>query len=346
MPGDWGVTTESFTNYWSQTLGSEEYVLDYLGGYTGFQLNTSFVIEAFDEVAHWYHSWTGEGGENYDPENPPISFEAAAEQLEAIDTWDTNIGQLEGAYTGQYAPTYWSDYFSITDEDIVMDAQEMMDAFLEEDWITLYGPWIANLGIDIDEWMEVYGMYLTPPDVQILSDIEETGASLKEEAYAEIGQTLDVERMNMVKTGFQTSYQSTENLNAIIGDFDTLISTIDNQTEQGMQQYAEEFYNDWLSLNQSLAQDGAFTAGCINPEADNYDPNAQFSDGSCYTTEEEDWDQGAYDLCGNFPDLLGCSGGDFDPNDPSSGFDLELAWADFCQNYVEDYPDLAGYCED
>ena len=61
---DWGTTMESFNNYWDTKLSSEDYVLNYLGGYTGFELNDHnngntgfsplFAESVFDQDNHKY----------------------------------------------------------------------------------------------------------------------------------------------------------------------------------------------------------------------------------------------------------------------------------------------------
>ena len=334
----WGDTSESFNN-WANTniLSSEPFILDFLSGYTGFQVNENQgelgVSGHWERLVSAYRGWTGSSESWYGNPNPSFGEGLFAEDTPSLETmesdknminqWWEGLNQQMMQSSGQYAPDYWSDYFSITDEDLVMSAEEMMEAFQNEDWFTLYGPWLADLGISIEDWMAEYGDYMTPPDAQILSNIEETGASLKEEAYVGVGQKLDAERMNMVKTGFQTSYQSTDNVNAIMSDFDNLMTSIDNQTQSGIQQYAEEFYNDWLSLNMSLAQDGAFGDLDIEEEV---------------VEEELPW----INPCDISPGLPGCPSGPFDPNDPTTVYDEELAWAMFC---ADPPPGYEEYCD-
>ena len=274
IPEEWGTSIQEFDAHWNTFFTGEETVLQYLGGYTGFQHRAdefSDIRSNFADLTTWYNFYMQGTGEGYEWGVTPL-----------LDDWENpayGVGQflenfpstLEG-YTGQHAPEYWSGFFDISDEDLVLTAEEMLNAFEDEDWLELYGPWLANMGIGIDEWMEQYGEYLTPPDVNIQSDLLDTRDKMREESRSQVYQQLDSERMNMVKTGFQTSYQSASNLNNIITDFDNLINDIDNQAQEGLNNYAEGYYADWLSLNMNLAEMGAFDPDTFAEEEGYTDP--------------------------------------------------------------------------
>ena len=212
---------------------------------------------AWEHIAEAYAVWTGQAPWTPSPGGTP-SLTQMENAIYYLEEWYGHVQDLEEGYTGEFAPPYWHYAYDISDEDTVLTSQELIDAMAEEDWLEIYGPMLAGMGITVEEWFAEYGQYITAPDLELAEDIEMTRDKLIDEAYANVGADLDTEQMNMVKTGFGTQYQSTSNINQMISEFDTLINTIDTQTDAQLEGWSDEFYNSWLAENMALTAMGAF----------------------------------------------------------------------------------------
>lgn len=184
-------------------------------------------------------------------------------------------------YMGGYIPEYWHGLYSLPDANLVMDNEEMIDAWTGDDYFSMIAPFIAGLGITVDEWMEQYGSYLEPYDLTVSQGIRDDINVLKDEARTAVSGSLEEEKMNMVKTGFEQTYQSTQNINDIFSMFDNTLNALDSQGELDLNQYNQGWYSSLLEMFATLGETGAFEWDTWNPDEE--EPYGQMSNCmACY----------------------------------------------------------------
>tara|TARA_R110002012_G_scaffold154312_3_gene314561 strand:+ start:1510 stop:3165 length:1656 start_codon:yes stop_codon:yes gene_type:complete len=165
---------------------------------------------------------------------------------------------LSDQFNNPHAPSYWEGIYSIPWQDTVTTANEMADAWQDENWLEVYGPFISGLGITIEQFMDEYGGYLEPYNPDIPQEIQQTIGSFKNEARQRVQGDLDEERMSMVKSGFTESYQNTEALNNLINDFDATINTLDSDAAEDINNYNESWYSDFIQTMTEIGELGGF----------------------------------------------------------------------------------------
>jgi len=161
-----------------------------------------------------------------------------------------------------YAPDYWESVYSIPWSDVSTTADELVDAWMDGDWMEIYGPFVSNLaqemGITVEDWMDEYGSYLEPYNPEIAQGLRSSLSEFKNEARVRVQGDLDEERMNMVKSGFTESYQNIEALNSLISDFDATVNIADADAEQDIDDYNDSWYAGFLDTMMELGELGAF----------------------------------------------------------------------------------------
>ena len=175
--------------------------------------------------------------------------------MDEVTRRENDIGD---SYNNVHAPSYWEGIYNIPWADTVVTANELADAWQDDNWLEVYGPFISGLGITIEEFMEEYGAFLEPYNPEIPQEIQDTIGSFKHEARTRVQGDLDEERMNMVKSGFTESYQNTEALNSLINDFDATINTLDSDAAEDINNYNDSWYAGFIETMTELGEIGAF----------------------------------------------------------------------------------------
>ena len=180
---------------------------------------------------------------------------------QSINVFMEEVVRRENDYdpgSNPYAPDYWEYVYHIAFDDIDVSANDLVDDWIAGNWEEVFGPFIANLGITAEEFMNHYGAYLEPYDVTVPQDLRSGLEDIKNESRAQAHMDLEEARVNMVKSGFTESYQHVESLNELLANFDATINMADYEAEQAIDNYNESWQNGFIDTMTELAEMGAF----------------------------------------------------------------------------------------
>ena len=261
---------------YSQIVENDQFVQHFLSGSYGWKPGD--MANLIGDVIGTY-ALVGDQS-SIDPGENGVLLE---QSVVGLENWAAQLRELMDNYDGTWAPYYWDVGFLPTEQgqddplypvleydesSYTHNAENMVDMFMEEDWENIYGPFLTNIGVSLEDWMEEWGQYLIDYTHQPAQDIRETALKEKESLMAQMAPIMEQYRVSTGKTGFQDHYSSNMELENFMQQYQNATNEIDQLAWEQEQQYYDEWMANWTSNTLGIAELGAFDICHYNPDWD------------------------------------------------------------------------------
>tara|TARA_R110002110_G_scaffold414304_1_gene643978 strand:+ start:490 stop:2442 length:1953 start_codon:yes stop_codon:yes gene_type:complete len=264
----------------NELLDNDQFVQTFLSGQYGWKIGDQ--ANFIGDLIGSYALAGPESGVIPDGHDSPQGDVIAASMTIGLENWSAKMREMMDGYTGEYAPFYWDnlgflpgdpDGFPLhplleSPEDVAYQwtPEGMVDLYQNEDWETIYGPFLTRIGVSLEDWMDEWGQYLIDYSHKPAQDIRETAANQKNALMAQMAPVMEQYRTSSAKTGFQDHYSTNIELANLMASYTDASNQLDQQAWEEEQQYYDEFMADWTSNVMDLTQLGAFNICNYNPE--------------------------------------------------------------------------------